>query len=287
MARITYVKKAQQRYETVPVLNDDGTIKRTPVMRADGTQKTTKTGRPVFTTVTVKDKTKPLPNHTCGKCHTDIKPGDPYKHISPRSGPYGGRTLYRCGNCPNWHRWEYSSSLSARCEQIAYDAESQSWDCHDDVKAILEDAAQAVRDLAEEKRESAQNIEDGFGRATYQSDELNEVADNLDSWADDIENADIPEDPEPEEDDCDECNGEGYVDVDCEACEGHGQNPDGDTCGHCDGSGTLNGEDVNGSECGKCDGSGQFTPDEPTEDQWDEWRNDVEDALSVLGDSPA
>ena len=32
MARITHVKKAQQRYKTVPVMNDDGTQKQVPVM---------------------------------------------------------------------------------------------------------------------------------------------------------------------------------------------------------------------------------------------------------------
>lgn len=119
MARITYVKKAQQRFATVPVIDPKtGKQKQTPVMttkevrQEDGTyakvqvQKTTKRGLPVFMKVTEADKSQPLPNRTCGKCGREIEVGQPCKHISPKSGPYGGRTLFRCDGCPNWHVWE-------------------------------------------------------------------------------------------------------------------------------------------------------------------------------------
>ena len=95
-------------------------------MRKDGTQKTTKTGRAVFMTVTVVDKTKPKPNLKCDfrGCDIDggeILPGTPYMHISPKSGPYGGRQLNRHQAHPAWNVWEYSSSMSARLAQIAHD----------------------------------------------------------------------------------------------------------------------------------------------------------------------
>jgi hypothetical protein len=195
MARITYVQKAQQRYATVPVIDPaTGEQKRTPVMR-NGVQRTTKRGAPVFLRITKADKSQPLPNRNCGKCGKEITVGSPYKHISPKSGPYGGRTLYRCAECPNWHVWEYSSSLGARTAQIEHDASNEASEAGDTdgLRSAAESAAEAIRELAEEKREGAQNIVDGFGHETSQSDELNDVADQLDSWADDVENIDFEE----------------------------------------------------------------------------------------------
>lgn len=260
MARVTYVKKAQQRYETIPVLNEDGSPKQVPVTGRDGEQKVTKHGRPVFRSLTVDDKTKPLPLHDCGHCHLPIEVGTPYKHISPRSGPYGGRMLTRHEDCPSWNVWEYSSSLSARLAEVAhnYTQAAESAESAEDVTAALEDAAGSVREIAEEKRESASNIEDGFGHATSQSDELNEIADSLDGWADEIESAEVPDFPEPEEQDCEECT-EGLIDDPLN---------DGETI-----------------ECPDCDGTGRMTPDEPTEEQMDEWRSEI-DAIEIVNESP-
>lgn len=264
MARTTYVKKAQQRYATVPVIDPEtGQQKQTPVMKTvrvrqeDGSyveetrQKTTKHGRPVFMKVTRSDKSQPLPNRTCEKCSIEIEVGQPYKHITPKSGPYGGRTRFRCGKCPNWQVWEYSNSLSAQIERVtteAYDA-IDSADDADEVSSALSSAAEGIRELAEEKREAAQNMEDGFGHSTSQSEELAEQADSLDSWADDIENADVPDFPEPEEQDCEECGGSGEV------------------------------------KCSECSGEGSVTPDEPTDEQIDQWRDEVRDN-SCLEDCP-
>jgi len=208
MARITRVAKAQPRFKMVPVIDEaTGEQKVTPVMvkGRDGElrQKTTKTGKPVVMKVTVTDKTQPLPARKCGKCGKDIEIGQPYKHVTPKSGPYGGTTRYRCATCPDWQVWELSNSLSARCAQIVYDAEEQEITSEsevDDVQEILNDAAASFRELAEEKRESAQNIEDGFQHATSASDELNEQADELESFADELESTDITDKPdEPSE----------------------------------------------------------------------------------------
>jgi hypothetical protein len=196
MARVNYVKHARARFEMVPVTNEDGSVKQVPVLRADGTPKKTKRGKEIYRTLTVQDRTKPLPNYKCGKCGKEIEPGMPYKWIEPRSGPYGGRMMVRCADCPTWQVWEYSSSLSARIAQIQHNAGealSADFDTPDDVTSILNDVAQEVRDLATEKQEAADNMESGFGHATYQSDELSETAQNLESWADDIEQADIPD----------------------------------------------------------------------------------------------
>ena len=264
MARITHVKRTQQRYKTVPVIDPEtGEPKRTPVMRKDGTQKKTRDkhgrpGRPVFMTVTVADKTQPLPLYTCDACREPIEIGTPMKHISPKSGPYGGRKLTRHESCPTWQVWEYSSSWSARIAQATHGFSVDNAETPEEVQEALDDVAGAIRELAEESRETASNIEDGFGHATQQSEDAEARADDLDGWADEIEQADIPELPEPEEQDCEACEGGGRV------------------------------EDVNGDavDCPDCDGSGQVTPDEPTDEQMDEWRENVIDACSIVDESP-
>ena len=308
MARITRVQKAQQRYEQVPVLNEDGTPKQTPVMSRHGTQKVTKRGKPVFMTVTVQDRTKPLPNRKCGKCGKEIEVGSPYKHISPRSGPYGGRTLYRCKSCPDWHVWEYSGSLSARLAEIDFnfteelDAEFEDTDY---VQDALNTAAEAVREIAGEKTEAADNIENGFQHATYQSDELRDQGEQLESWADEIESADIPELPEPEETECEPCDGTGNRDLQEQLTAARqrlaalmdkpltDQDVHAITLRHIrqnekliqeleqrakDGDTTV--------ECEECDGAGMVTPEEPTPDQMDEWRQEVRDSLTIVGEPP-
>ena len=324
MARITRVAKAQQRYEQVPVIDPEtGQQKQTPVMR-HGKQRVTKTGRPIFLSVTTNDKTKPLPNRNCGKCGKEIEVGQPYKHISPRSGPYGGRTMYRCVSCPDWHVWEYSSSLSARTAEISHDFwndfNENVLEDTDSVQDLLNSAAERVREIAEEKREGASNIEDGFGHATTQSDELNDVADQLDSWADDIEGADIPDYPEPEEADCDECDGSGEVvnDVFTQLQADHEEatiklreaervlklytavpverqlttqveaqkkaiKALQEKLAEIEAS--IEEADATVS-CEACDGSGRIEPDEPTEEQLDEWRSEVEAAVSIVDECP-
>ena len=280
MARITHVKSAQQRYATVPVIDPEtGQQKVTPVTRKDGTQKVTKRGKPVFLRVTKADKTKPLPNLRCDfpGCTIDggeIKPGTAYKHISPKSGPYGGTQRNRHAAHPSWQVWDYSYSINAQAQRISHDAMEQvsGVESVEDVEGILSEAAEAIRELAEQRRESAQNIEDGFGHATYQSEQLESDADELDSWADEVEGTDVPELPEPENTDCDECGGTGEVD-----------NPDYDADEDAEDEDYAEPTTV---ECAECGGSGEVENDEPTDEQMDDWRSEVEDALSVLDECP-
>lgn len=323
MARITYVKAAQQRYEQVPVIDPEtGEQKRTPVTGKDGQQKVTKRGAPVFLSVTVADKSKPLPPRKCDSCHQEIQVGSPYKHISPRSGPYGGHTLYRCDICPNWHVWEYSSSLSARLSEIEYDFSNaiDEVESEDDVQSALDEAAERVREIAQEKGESADNIEEGFQHETYQSQELREQSESLESWADEISSATIPDFPEPEEADCEECNGEGDIENDelnvilksikenQEALDFNQKklallkakvydpldlpliNKLPIAINLCVINGTRLQAKLEETEarvpCEACDGSGRIEPDEPTADQIDEWRDEVRNDLSIVGESP-
>lgn len=310
MARVTHVKKAQQRYHQKPVIDPaTGQQKRTPVVsKRTGEQKVSKRG-PQYLRVTENDLSRPKPPETCGKCQTTIEVGMPYKHITPKSGPYGGRRMVRCASCPSWQVWEYSSSLSARTAEIAHNFEQEidGADDPDSITSALSSAADSIREIAEEKRESASNIEEGFGHSTSMSEELESVADELDSWADEVEQADIPDLPEPEEQDCEQCEGGGE----------HGW-----TVVNADGSGHVfedteffDTEDeaeerlsdfmaqwnegkpeadqmardqflIEVQSCIECDGSGQVTPDEPTDEQMDEWRSEVEDAVSIVNECP-
>lgn len=298
MAQITHVKKAQQRYATVPVLDTDGKQKKTPVIdKRTGQQKVSKRG-PVFLTVTVADKTKPLPMPRCDArpCKhgdTEIKVGMAYKHISPKSGPYGGRTLTRHEDCPTWNVWEYSSSLSARLAQISHEAWGsfpEDAESTEDIESWLEDVATEVEALADEKDESADNIEEGFQHETSASEELREVAETLRGWAEEIRGADVPDLPEAEETDCETCEGTGKVEEECVYCSGTGDlsetvegNEDTDPeedCTQCEGSGETE------VDCEDCDGTGQVTPEEPTDEQMDDWRDEVREAVTVIDDCP-
>lgn len=283
MARITHVKAARQRFATVSVIDPaTGEQKRTPVMVArqsrqdDGeviktmVQKTTKHGRPVFMKVTESDKDQPLANHRCETCGSEIKVGDPYKHVTPKSGPYGGHTRRRCAPCPIWDAWDLSNALWARIEQVispAQDAVEDAKSDHDadTVRTTLEEAAGGIRELAEEKTEGAQNMVDGFGHETEQSEELREQGESLEQWADEIESADIPDFPEEPDGvaDCEECNGSGETD------EPESEESDGETV-----------------ECKKCGGTGEVEATEVTEHQVNDWEAEVDSGADTLGQNP-
>lgn len=283
MARTTYVEHARPRFRTVPVLNEDGTPKVTPVLRKDGTPRVTKSGRPVTRRVTVEDKSRPLPLRTCESCGKVIEIGSPYKWVKPKSGPYGGSMRVRCRTCPTWQPWELSNALWAQIQRVTDQArkDANTSDA-ESVAQALRDAAEGIREIAEAKRESAQNVEDGFQHPTEVSEELSSQADELESWADEIDSkADEVDTDEPDEEvDCDFCDGTGSIE--CPICHGQGTRPAGKhadpaadevECDECDGDGTIS--------CPDCDGSGQVDNDEH-----EEWLSSLEDALTVLDESP-
>lgn len=231
MARIIHVERAQQRYATRPVIDPaTGQPKKTPMMK-NGEQMRTKHGQPIFLTVTEKDREKPLPLLVCDACGKPIELGTPYKHVTTKT-TYGGRTRNRHESCPTWQPWELSNSWSARVAQATFDFDVSNCETPDEVQAALDEVADRIQELAEESREAAESIENGFGHPTFVSDEANERADQLEEWAEEIRGADIPELPEPEEDE------------------------DGET------------------------------PTEPSEDQMNEWRSDVESACDIVNNSP-
>lgn len=197
MPRVNLVKRAQQRYATKPVI-DPATGLQKVMNNRTGQPKVTKHGRPVVLRITERDLERPLPMPQCdypGCSHPtrEIAVGTSYKWIEPS----GQRVRNRHADYPTWKVWEYSSSLSARIAQITDDGPSE-FETAEDAQQWASDKAQEIRDLAEEKRESSQNIVDGFGHETEQSMELEQIADDLESWADDVDLPEFPEDDEPE-----------------------------------------------------------------------------------------
>lgn len=136
---------------------------------------------------------------TCEKCGDPLPVGSSYKWIEPRAFP--GAASYkrkRCMKCPSWRPSETTSSTALAAIYGAQESASDdiaSWDGDniEDLRGILQACAEGIREGAEAWRESAQNIEDGFGHATFQSDELNEKADTVESSADDVEQTDLEE----------------------------------------------------------------------------------------------
>lgn len=136
-------------------------------------------------------------------CGRVIEPGDGMKYISPRlPGSLGSVTRYRCAGHPDWHVWEYSSSLSARIAEIQHDgADTIRMMDEDTAESAPSEIADRIRDLADEKRGSADNVESGFGHPTQLSEDLSQQADDLEAWAEEIEAIDTLDGKPDEEDD--------------------------------------------------------------------------------------
>jgi|SRR5579872_1480327 len=270
MPRVQHVAKARQRYQPRPIIDPEtGQQKRVPVMKGDK-QATDKHGKPVWRKLSEPDLDHPLPLRKCdapGCPEPDalIQVGTPFKWISIRRA-YGSIEKYRHESCPTWQVWEYSDSLSARISRIQHDAglDLANADDEDGFVDACATAADAIRELADEKEEAGQNMEDGFQHETEQSADLKDIAEQLREWAEQVEDAygqtGIDE-PEPEPENCPACSATGRVETD---------------------------ESAPGTEpCDECGGSGEVTPEEPTEEQMDEWRSGVRDAIQeIIDNSP-
>lgn len=219
MARIHHVKSARQRYRMVPVLDDAGQQVTVPVMKkrwdrpADGpatfelVPALTKRGAPIVKRLSVADKDQPLPGPKCEVCGTEVKAGQPYKWVQPKTGPYGGRKRVRCVSCPIWQQWDLSNSLSARVAQIQSEYALEGEHDAEAYRERASEAAEAIRELAQEREESAQNMEDGFGHEVEASANLWQEADDLNSWADDLDGVTIEDEPLEEDYDLEDDDG--------------------------------------------------------------------------------
>lgn len=124
------------------------------------------------------------------------------------------------------------------------------------MKDSLNEAAEQAREVGEEYRESASNMEEHFPSGNPMIDEINEKADACDGWADALDQAvstlEGLDDPD-EDTDCDACEGSGSIE--CETCHGTGVHD----CEECHGSGRA---DIHGSKCPICNGDGELNCEE-------------------------
>lgn len=146
---------------------------------------------------------------TCSKCGDKISKGDSYRWWSNRApGMRNGIRRVRCikssctprpsdteGNPKRAALYAMQEDVDDRLDSLMEMDEVS----EDDYTSIAEDAAASVQEIVEEMREGAQNIEDGFGHETYQSQELNERADELEGQAEELEQIDLPERPDEDE----------------------------------------------------------------------------------------
>lgn len=270
MARVTFIKKARQRYEMVPVLDAEGKQVISPVKNLrTGEAKKTKHGREVTMKQTIADKTKPLPPLTCDypNCPVEgkvIAVGTAYKHITPRSGPYGGRQRNRHADCPTWQVWEYSYSTGARVAQVQNDIhamiEGYELTVEDDFDDMRDEAAGMAGELRDEKEDTVSNMPEQL----QDGSQAQEQFEALEQWVDEIESADAP-DMEDHEEECGTCDGSGKVenpDYDAEMAEG-GENEE---------EGYEEEEEI---DCEDCDGTGKDTSEGSVSEDWIEAAKDA------------
>jgi hypothetical protein len=135
----------------------------------------------------------------CGYCNKPINIGDPYKWVAPRAHRAAhGIKRVRHTTCPGWKPSELTSShhlatiyaaQEAAEEQITavtVDTTEDVPNAEEDLLGIAAEFAESVMEASESYGESAQNIEDGFGHETYQSEELREKSEAVDGWSDDV-----------------------------------------------------------------------------------------------------
>lgn len=133
----------------------------------------------------------------CEACGEPINIGDPYKWVAPRAHrATKGIKRNRHATCRGWKPSELTSSphlatIYAAQEDaeeglatISVNSLEDVDEAADSLREIAEQFADALQEAVESYAESADNIEDGFGHETYQSEELRGKSEDVASWAD-------------------------------------------------------------------------------------------------------
>jgi DNA repair ATPase RecN len=134
---------------------------------------------------------------TCSKCGVEIKKGDAYVWTKNRYGPKRKRcTATAC-------RFRSSDLTSSEKLSQVYEAQETAEDAvaewtgdeddASDVTQALQDAAEQIREVAQEYQQSADAIRDNFAESTT-ADECEEKANDLESWADELDAWEPPSD---------------------------------------------------------------------------------------------
>lgn len=129
-------------------------------------------------------------NYQCSKCGEDIVEGQSRYEWSFR---YGG-TFRRHVDCgypkPSELTQSKMGQVYAATEDLVTQLSGDEW-AAEDVHSYLEEAAEAVREVASEYEEAAQNFgSQGENQDRYEA---------LDAYADELSSADFPEEPDDSE----------------------------------------------------------------------------------------
>lgn len=146
---------------------------------------------------------KPL---NCDHCDKPINIGDPYKWIAPRAHrAASGVKRNRHTTCPAWRASQTTSSphlatiygaqesAEDQISAVTVGNADEAADAEEALKGIAEEFAENIGEAVESYAESAQNIEDGFGHETYQSEELREKSEAIEGWAEEVASYDTTE----------------------------------------------------------------------------------------------
>jgi len=147
---------------------------------------------------------------TCGRCGAEINVGDGYRWIKFRHG--GKRIRCLASEC-RFRASDLTQSKMSGVYSAQENAEDSIGDCESiaDLKALAEETAESVREVAQEYQDSADAIHEHFDTSDT-ADECEEKAQELEGWADEIENAldefgDEFEPTQVDDPECPECGG--------------------------------------------------------------------------------
>ena len=136
--------------------------------------------------------TRGRPEFPCRGCNEPIKAGEPFFTWKKR---YGGTSYYHVS-----HGYPKPSMLSNRKTAVIEDAIQDfpsSAESIEDIQAAMQDIASQAREVGSEYESSADNMPESLQQG-YQAEAMREVAQELESWADQLE-AWEPQDDEPTE----------------------------------------------------------------------------------------
>lgn len=199
MPKIT-VQVARQRYARVVVMEPDPDKPGETRPKRIKVNRQRRKGGDIYKTVKENDKSQPLPPRKCEKCGAELTIGQKYRSIGIKR-QYGGIIRYRCMNCPSWQPHEYSDANWARVSQIQSEAslDSGSWETEDDAREAASAIAETIRELASDKQEAADNVNEHFP-GSEQAEMLAQFVSDLEDWADRVEQAVDNADDFPERD---------------------------------------------------------------------------------------
>lgn len=141
----------------------------------------------------------------CRACGHEIQPGETYRYADQRIS-YPGFASIRKFWCekhrPDKYEFIQNPKLEAlmRAEDDLHESLSGEFTA-EEAEAVFVSAGEAVQEIADMMRESAENIREGFGHDTCQSDEFEDKASELEDAAERLSTAssEFPPEPEPEE----------------------------------------------------------------------------------------